>query len=84
MGSLIQRARTGIPFVGFLLDKRTTFEASLVLLVSGVAFGLLGMVGHVGAQTVSIALFVILRPLMYTFGELACGSRLRPLTEFSS
>lgn len=63
----------GIPFVGYLLDHRTTFEASVVVLVCGVVYGVLGMVRHVAAQTISIAIFVFLRPLMYTFVGDYCG-----------
>lgn len=63
----------GIPFVGFLLDHRTTFEASVVVLVCGVVYGALGLVPHVAAQTISIAIFVFLRPLMYTFVGDYCG-----------
>ncbi|KAG9031644.1 hypothetical protein FRB95_002453 [Tulasnella sp. JGI-2019a] len=63
----------GIPFVGYLLDDRTTFEASLVVLASGVVYGVLGVLPHVGAQFASIAIFVVLRPLMYTFVGDYCG-----------
>lgn len=59
----------GIPFVGYLLDRRTTFDVSLVVLASGVAYGALGLLPHVGPQLASIAIFVFLRPLMYTFGK---------------
>lgn len=45
----------------------------MVVLVCGVVYGVLGMVRHVAAQTISIAIFVFLRPLMYTFGELGGG-----------
>ncbi|KAG8930639.1 hypothetical protein FRC02_003966 [Tulasnella sp. 418] len=63
----------GVPFVGWLLDHRTTLEASLVVLVSGVLFGVLGMVRHVAPQIISIGIFVVLRPLMYTFVGDYCG-----------
>ncbi|KAG8987757.1 hypothetical protein FRB93_004419 [Tulasnella sp. JGI-2019a] len=63
----------GIPFVGYLLDDRTTFEASLVVLASGVVYGVLGVLPHLGAQFASIAIFVVLRPLMYTFVGDYCG-----------
>ncbi|KAG8847829.1 hypothetical protein FRB96_001417 [Tulasnella sp. 330] len=63
----------GIPFVGYLLDDRTTLDASLVVLVSGVVYGALGILPHVGAQVTSIAIFVFLRPLMYTFVGDYCG-----------
>jgi len=59
----------GIPFVGWLLDRRTTFDGSNAILLMGATFGVLGMIPHVIPQVISIGIFVILRPLMYTFGE---------------
>lgn len=56
----------GIPFVGTLLDKRTSFDAFLTLLVFGFSFGLLTMMPSAAAQIAGICFFVILRPLMYT------------------
>lgn len=56
----------GIPFVGFLLDKRSIRDAILVLAILGVLFGALGMTSAASAQIVSIAMLTILRPLMYT------------------
>jgi hypothetical protein len=56
----------GIPFVGYLLDKRSTRDAILVLAVFGVLFGALGMTSTVAPQIISIAALTILRPLMYT------------------
>lgn len=56
----------GIPFVGFLLDKRSSRDAILVLAVFGVLFGALGMSSAVAPQLLSIGALTILRPLMYT------------------
>lgn len=56
----------GIPFVGFLLDKRSVRDAILVLAILGVVFGTLGMTSTPSAQIISIATLTILRPLMYT------------------
>lgn len=56
----------GIPFVGFLLDKRSSRDAILVLAVFGVLFGALGMSSAVAPQLLSIGTLTILRPLMYT------------------
>lgn len=61
--------RVGVPFVGFLLDKRTTLDASLVVMGCGIAYGVLSMTSHAAPQTIAIGIFVFLRPLMYTFGE---------------
>ncbi|KAF7977749.1 hypothetical protein HWV62_2836 [Athelia sp. TMB] len=56
----------GIPFVGYLLDKRSSRDAIAVLAVFGVAFGVLGMARTAAAQIAGIVVMVILRPLMYT------------------
>ncbi|KZP34232.1 MFS general substrate transporter [Athelia psychrophila] len=56
----------GIPFVGYLLDKRCSRDAFVTLAVFGVLFGALGMGGSAGAQVAGITVLVILRPLMYT------------------
>ncbi|KAH7343519.1 major facilitator superfamily domain-containing protein [Rhizoctonia solani] len=63
----------GVPFFGWLLDHRTTFDASLVILVIGIAYGSLGMTHIVATQLVSISLFVVLRPLLYVFVGDYCG-----------
>ena len=59
----------GVPFVGFLLDKRTSFDVCLVAGACGIVYGVLGLTQHVVPQIISISIFVFLRPLMYTFGE---------------
>jgi MFS family permease len=57
----------GIPFVGYLLDRRTTFEATIVLIVFGLAFGILTSLPQTIPQLVGIGFLVILRPLFYTY-----------------
>lgn len=56
----------GIPFVGFLLDKRSSRDAMVTLALFGAVFGVLGMTETATAQIISIAFLTILRPLMYT------------------
>ena len=56
----------GIPFVGFLLDKRSNRDAILVLTVFGAVYGVLGMTSAATPQIISIATLTIFRPLMYT------------------
>ncbi|KAJ1308923.1 hypothetical protein OPQ81_004608 [Rhizoctonia solani] len=63
----------GVPLFGWLLDHRTTFDASAVILVIGVIYGTLGMSHTVATQIASILLFVILRPLLYIFVGDYCG-----------
>jgi len=63
----------GVPMFGWLLDKRTVFDASLVLMVGGVIYGILGMMHSTVAQVVSISIFVVLRPLLYVFVGDYCG-----------
>ncbi|KAF8607567.1 hypothetical protein BDV93DRAFT_519600 [Ceratobasidium sp. AG-I] len=63
----------GVPIFGWLLDNRSVFDASLVILVSGLVYGILGMLESTIAQTVSISIFVVLRPLLYVFVGDYCG-----------
>ncbi|CAE6465358.1 unnamed protein product [Rhizoctonia solani] len=63
----------GVPLFGWLLDHRTTFDASAVILLIGVVYGALGMTHTAVTQIVSISLFVILRPLLYVFVGDYCG-----------
>ncbi|QRW16268.1 hypothetical protein RhiXN_04269 [Rhizoctonia solani] len=63
----------GVPIFGWLLDQRTTFDASAAILVIGVSYGGLGMTSLVATQIVSISLFVVLRPLLYIFVGDYCG-----------
>lgn len=58
----------GVPVFGWLLDNRTTFDASVVILAAGLLYGMLGMVHSTIAQIASISVFVVLRPLLYIFG----------------
>ncbi|CAE6481715.1 unnamed protein product [Rhizoctonia solani] len=63
----------GVPLFGWLLDHRNTFDASLVILIIGVVYGILGMTHLVVTQIASISLFVVLRPLLYVFVGDYCG-----------
>ncbi|KAG9101830.1 hypothetical protein FS749_002724 [Ceratobasidium sp. UAMH 11750] len=63
----------GVPIFGWLLDSRTVFDASLVIMAGGFVYGVLGMLHSAVAQTVSISVFVILRPLLYVFVGDYCG-----------
>lgn len=56
-----------IPFVGYLLDKRSSKSAFAVLLLTGIGFGVLGMIPGPVAQVMSIVFFVVQRPLMCKF-----------------
>lgn len=57
----------GIPFVGYLLDSRTTFEATIVLVFFGLALGILTSLPQTVPQLVGIGFLTILRPLFYTY-----------------
>jgi predicted MFS family arabinose efflux permease len=57
----------GIPFVGLLLDRRTTLEATLVLVLFGLAFGVLTILPQTAPQLIGIGFLVVLRPLFYTY-----------------
>ncbi|CAE6394696.1 unnamed protein product [Rhizoctonia solani] len=63
----------GIPLFGWLLDHRTTFDASAVILIIGILYGALGMTSMLATQIASISLFVVLRPLLYIFVGDYCG-----------
>ncbi|CAE6404354.1 unnamed protein product [Rhizoctonia solani] len=63
----------GVPLFGWLLDHRNTFDSSLVVLVIGVVYGILGMTHTMATQIASISLFVVLRPLLYVFVGDYCG-----------
>ncbi|QRV72651.1 major facilitator superfamily transporter [Ceratobasidium sp. AG-Ba] len=63
----------GVPIFGWLLDNRTVFDASLVIMVGGIVYGVLGMIHSTVTQMVSISTFVILRPLLYVFVGDYCG-----------
>lgn len=53
-----------IPFIGFLLDKRSSMAAFVALLVLGLGYGILCMLDSVPAQLLGILMFTIMRPLM--------------------
>lgn len=55
-----------IPFVGILLDKRSSRDAMITLALFGAIFGVLGMTQTATTQIISIVFLTILRPLMYT------------------
>ena len=57
----------GIPFVGFLLDTRSIFEATVVLTFFGLAFGILTSLPQTAPQLIGIGCLVFLRPLFYTY-----------------
>jgi hypothetical protein len=57
----------GIPFVGMLLDTRPAIEASWVLLVFGILFGILTVIPSTVPQLAGIGILVFNRPLLYTF-----------------
>jgi hypothetical protein len=57
----------GIPFVGFLLDTRSMFEATVVLTIIGLAFGILTSLSQTVPQLMGIGCLVFLRPLFYTY-----------------
>ncbi|KAG8694531.1 hypothetical protein FRC09_009784 [Ceratobasidium sp. 395] len=63
----------GVPVFGWLLDSRTVFDASLVIMLGGLVYGALGMMHSVVIQVVSISVFVVLRPLLYVFVGDYCG-----------
>jgi hypothetical protein len=54
-----------IPFIGYLLDQRSSFTAFGALLLLGLGYGVLCMTGSAVAQIVGILMFTIMRPLMY-------------------
>lgn len=57
----------GIPFVGFLLDSRSMFESTVVLVFFGLAFGILTSLSQTVPQLIGIGCLVFLRPLFYTY-----------------
>ena len=54
----------GIPFIGYILDARSSFTAFAVLLVLGSAYGILTLLSNVPAQLAGITAFTLMRPLM--------------------
>lgn len=54
-----------IPFVGYLLDKRPTLDAFVVLGCLGAAFGVLGMTHSASTQIAATVCFVILRRVYF-------------------
>ncbi|KAF8314726.1 MFS general substrate transporter [Clavulina sp. PMI_390] len=57
----------GIPIIGALLDRQGSGPTSIVVFFMGLGYGLLGIMPFAPAQLFAIGIFVILRPLMYTF-----------------
>jgi hypothetical protein len=57
----------GIPIVGMLIDHQTTMTNSLVLIVLGIAFGILTLIPKTVPQLLGIGVLVFNRPLLYTF-----------------
>lgn len=56
----------GIPFIGYILDARSSFTAFAVLLILGSAYGILTLLPNVPSQLIGITAFTLMRPLMYT------------------
>lgn len=54
----------GIPFIGYILDARSSFTAFAVLLVLGFAYGILTLLPNAPALLIGIAAFTLMRPLM--------------------
>lgn len=63
----------GIGPIGLLLDYGGLLVTSLVILVMGIGYGILGMLHSYQAQVISMLILVILRPLMYTYVGGYCG-----------
>jgi len=63
----------GIGPIGLLLDYGGLLVTSLVILVMGIAYGILGMLHSYLAQVTSMLILVVLRPLMYTYVGDYCG-----------
>jgi len=57
----------GIPIIGWILDKKGVGFAAIILFFMGISYGVLGMLPSAQPQLISLCIFVILRPLMYTF-----------------
>ncbi|KAF8338999.1 major facilitator superfamily domain-containing protein [Cantharellus anzutake] len=57
----------GVPIIGWILDKKGVGFTSLVIFFSGILYGVLGIMPSPPMQLTSIAIFVVLRPLIYTF-----------------
>ncbi|KAI8592186.1 major facilitator superfamily domain-containing protein [Geranomyces variabilis] len=68
-----------IPGIGYLLDNFSFPTSFGVLWACGVAFGALGLVHNIPLQYVTVCIFVVMRPLLYTLGNDFCfktfGSR---------
>ncbi|KZV90526.1 MFS general substrate transporter [Exidia glandulosa HHB12029] len=62
-----------VPLVGYLLDAQGSYVTTIVMLWSGLAYGILGLLHNVAAQWTNVAIFVVFRPLMYTFVNDFCA-----------
>ncbi|KAH7102940.1 major facilitator superfamily domain-containing protein [Auriculariales sp. MPI-PUGE-AT-0066] len=56
-----------IPLAGYLLDRHGRYRTLAALLVIGFLYGILGLVASTTAQLFGMVVFVVFRPLMYTF-----------------
>ncbi|EJD54139.1 hypothetical protein AURDEDRAFT_141988, partial [Auricularia subglabra TFB-10046 SS5] len=62
-----------VPILGYLLDIRGLFDTTVVVLAAGALYGLLGTVPNVTAQALNVLLFVVFRPVMYTYVNDYCA-----------
>ncbi|TPX60892.1 hypothetical protein PhCBS80983_g01431 [Powellomyces hirtus] len=62
-----------IPAIGYLLDNFAFSTSLAVLWGFGVAFGVLGLIHSIPLQYVTISIFVVMRPLLYTIGNDFCA-----------
>ncbi|KNC98613.1 uncharacterized protein SPPG_06294 [Spizellomyces punctatus DAOM BR117] len=62
-----------IPAVGHLLDNFSFKISFVVLWIFGLSFGILSLVPNVPLQYLSVAIFVLKRPLLYTIGNDFCA-----------
>ncbi|KDQ16482.1 hypothetical protein BOTBODRAFT_30811 [Botryobasidium botryosum FD-172 SS1] len=63
----------GVPIIALLLHVCGLTATGFVLLVTGVAYSVLGLIPLVSTQIAAICVFVIFRPLMYTFVNDYCA-----------
>ncbi|KAJ3036529.1 hypothetical protein HK097_003812, partial [Rhizophlyctis rosea] len=55
-----------IPFIGYLLDNYRLSTSFAVLWVTGVGYGVLGLIPVVPLQYATVTVFAVMRPLLYT------------------
>eukprot|EP01135_Chromosphaera_perkinsii_P011768 Nk52_evm14s2496 gene=Nk52_evmTU14s2496 len=63
----------GVPLIGYYLDHRGIIESWYALGFMGIAFGVLSVIPQWKLQYVSMAIFAILRPFLYTAGSFYVG-----------